>query len=59
LRLVQAAHGVSAEELPAATARLFGFKSTSAQLRVIFEEQKKQLLAGGQLDMVDGILKTK
>lgn len=47
--LVDEAHGVSARELPATIARLFGFKTTTAALREQVERQSRKLVETGVL----------
>lgn len=57
LALVDAHHGATAEELPAAVARVFGFKTTSPPLRSAIEAATARLQGSGVLTESAGMLK--
>ncbi len=55
-RVIAANFGGSIEHVTIEVARLFGFKSTSAQLRSVVEAQIDRLVRDGTLDSRDGML---
>ncbi|MHB1308991.1 MAG: DUF3320 domain-containing protein, partial [Limisphaerales bacterium] len=57
LALIDAHHGATSEEIPIAVARIFGFKSTSSQLRSIIAVQTAKLQRHGELQESNGMLK--
>lgn len=57
LVLIDEHYGASEEELPTATARMFGFKATSTQLRVVIQKQADKLLRQGILEKTNGVLR--
>ncbi len=52
--LVESHLGVEPEEAVVETARLFGFRSTSSQLREAIQQQLKYLMESGEMDMRNG-----
>ncbi len=58
LMLVEENYGVTRDQLPVEVARLFGFKSTSAQLREVIEHQIEAMLSSKSLQDMDGRLTT-
>lgn len=56
LALIEAHHGATKEEIPVAVARLFGFKSTSSQLRSVVDRQIGKLCLQGILKEGNGML---
>lgn len=57
LALVDASHGVAAAEIPAAVARMLGYKATGAQLRVLIQGVRETLLREGRLREAHGFLR--
>ena len=57
LVLIDTHHGAARQEIPNATARIFGFKNTSSQLREIIESQLGKLLRLGTIQEENGMLK--
>ena len=51
------ANGATREEIPVAVARLFGYKTTSSQLREIIELQCANLLRDGALEEANGMVR--
>jgi very-short-patch-repair endonuclease len=57
LAIIDVHHGATQRELPVAVARLFGFKTTSSQLRATIESQTDKLLRQGAIEEINGMLK--
>ena len=57
LALIDAHHGATRPETPVAVARIFGFKSTSSQLRSAIELQVAKLQRQAVIEAVNGMLK--
>lgn len=57
LALIDAHHGAGGREIPAAVARLLGFKATSANLREVIAAQLKKLRQQGVIEETDGMYK--
>jgi hypothetical protein len=55
-QLIDAAHGVAADEVPMAVARVFGLRTTPPALRQKVNSVVEQLLATGQLAPIRGLL---
>lgn len=56
LALIDAHYGAGRREIPAAVARILGFKSTSGPLRAVIEAQRTRLLREGSIHEVNGML---
>ena len=56
LDVISDSMGGTSEQVIQAVSRMFGFKSTSGNLREVFESQMKQLLKSGDLIEQDGML---
>jgi len=59
LALLDLHHGATAEEIPVAVARIFGFKATSGALRETILSQLAALQKSGVVEMKNGLLKCK
>jgi hypothetical protein len=57
IKVVDTHHGATREEIPVAVARLFGYKTTSSQLREIIELQCANLLRDGALEEANGMVR--
>jgi very-short-patch-repair endonuclease len=57
LALIDANHGATVQEIPVAVARIFGFKSTSSQLRSAIEAQTAKLQRQALIQEGNGMLK--
>lgn len=57
LSVLEASHGATRSEIPTAVARLFGFQSTSPQLKALMQSQISTLVRTGEVEEVNGILK--
>jgi very-short-patch-repair endonuclease len=57
IALLNLHHGATKAEIPAEVARQFGFKSTGATLRSIFDYQIKRMIKLGLVDENDGMLR--
>ena len=57
LALIDAHHGAANREIPVAVARIFGFKSTSSQLRSVIEAQVARLQSQAVIEESDGMFK--
>ncbi len=57
LSLIDAHHGATANEIPVAVARIFGFKSTGRQLRSTIAAQTAKLLRQAVIEESNGMLK--
>jgi hypothetical protein len=57
LALIDAHHGAAPAEIPAAVARMLGFKATSGPLRAVIEAQTARLLRLGTIQESDGMLR--
>lgn len=55
--LLDANHGATKEEIPTGVARIFGFKTTSTQLREIIDAQTLRLLREGLIQKDNGMMK--
>jgi very-short-patch-repair endonuclease len=57
MSIIGANHGATKAEIPVAVARLFGFKSTSSQLRILIEKQVAKMLRAAVVEETNGMLK--
>jgi very-short-patch-repair endonuclease len=57
LSILDASHGATRSEIPAAVARLLGFQATSAQLKAVIESQIDTLVRAGKIEESNGLLK--
>jgi very-short-patch-repair endonuclease len=57
LSVLRASHGASRSEIPTAVARLFGFKSTSEQLKALIATQTTKLIRNSRIEEVNGRLR--
>jgi len=57
LAVVDAAHGITTDELPVAVSQLFGLKSASGQFKSVLEAQKALLLKTGTLELNEQVLR--
>ncbi|MGI8782105.1 MAG: DUF3320 domain-containing protein [Acidobacteriota bacterium] len=58
LALIDANHGATQQEIPAAVANVLGFRRTSDQIRKAIDAQTVKLLQQGALCEINGLLKT-
>jgi very-short-patch-repair endonuclease len=57
LKLIDAYHGSTRQEIPLAVARLFGFKTTSSQLKDVIDSQVAKMLKKEMIVSDEGMLK--
>jgi very-short-patch-repair endonuclease len=59
LLLLEANHGAARNEIPTAVARLFGFQSTSSQLKTLLDSQVHILVRTGKIEEINGTFKAR
>ncbi len=57
IRLIEAHHGATRAELPVVVSRLFGFKTTSANLKSVITRQLERLLRSRELEDSEGMIR--
>jgi hypothetical protein len=57
VKLLEANHGATRNEIPTAVARLFGFQARSSQLKALIEAQLETLFRARKIDETNGTLK--
>jgi len=55
--LIESNHGVGAKDIAVGVGRMFGFKSTSKQLRAVVDRELVKLVEGGEIVESGGLLK--